>query len=616
MKKAGAWLVVFLGAAGVMSALNAEASEVDVGQVVVTATRTEVEIGESPQPVSVITRQEIVNSPDRTIGDVLQRVPGVEVVQNGPRGSLSSAQIRGSEGQQVLILINGRRVNDAQSGVFDLSNLPVAKEDIERIEVLRGAASALYGADAMGGVINIITQAPSQKPYTRASASLGRFGTQEYSLAHRWKPGAFGYGLSFSRELSNGYRPNSDLSAWKLGGEVGYDFSPDSQVVVSARTIQKKIGVPGSVAMPDPDDRERDNLTQLDLTYNGKITPNLNLTFKGFQNIYRQNFDPGTLGISSGPPFLHKNYSTGGDLQATTLILGSHLVTGGVETIQDRVNSTSVGVHEATRGALYLQDEFDIIRPIAVTLGLRYDYHSLFQKQVDPRAAVLFRLPRDIRVRASVARSYRAPTFNDLFWPGDGFVEGNPNLQPEKAWSYELGGEKKFGDFLLFKIAGFYRDVKDLIHWAAGADYIWRPSNIQSADIFGGEAELTFFISKNLSIPVNYSYLYPRDEGTGRPIPSKPEHIINAAIEYLTPWGIKTNLKARYVQFYIDETTPTLNRDYLVLDAWVGYGFKVYKTLNGEVFLSLANILNRDYALTEGFPMPPRSLTSGVWFAF
>ena len=96
------------------------------------------------------------------------------------------------------------------------------------------------------------------------------------------------------------------------------------------------------------------------------------------------------------------------------------------------------------------------------------------------------RLPGEIRLRASVARSYRAPTFNDLYWPASAFVAGNPNLQPEKAWSYELGGEKKFGDLAIFKVAGFYRDVTDLILWAPGTDFVWRPTNVQTAHIWGG----------------------------------------------------------------------------------------------------------------------------------
>jgi len=177
------WLLVFLFSLAKILLLSQTArgaevelgkAEVELGQVVVTATRTEVEISDSPQPISVITKEEIMNTPDRTIPEIIQRVAGVQINQNGPIGSISSAQIRGSEAQQVLIMIDGRRINDAQNGEFDLSNLPLTKDEIERIEVLRGGASALYGSDAMGGVINVITKSPSKDPSARVSSSFGR----------------------------------------------------------------------------------------------------------------------------------------------------------------------------------------------------------------------------------------------------------------------------------------------------------------------------------------------------------------------------------------------------------------------------------------------------------
>ena len=616
MKKAlCGWVFLFSLAGSLLGGPAAMGAEVELGQVVVTATRTEIEISDVPQSLSVITKDEIMNSPDRTIPEVIQRAAGVLITNNGPIGSLTSANIRGSEAGQVLIMIDGRRINDAQNAQFDLSNLPLTKDEIERIEVLRGGASALYGADAMGGVINIITKAPTQEPYARVSSSFGRFGTQEYSLSHRWKPGPLGYSLFASRTRSDGYRPNSDYDSWVLGGELYYDLPWKGELKVSARNTQKEIGVPGTITFSDPDDRQKDNLTQLDLNYRDKIGSAVTLNFRGWQNIYRQTYDPGTQGPNFGPSFLHKNYATGGDLQVNSAIGNAHLLTGGLEAIEDRVNSTATGVHQATRGALYLQDEIEVARPLTATLGLRYDYHSTYQDQINPRAGLLLRLPGEFRIRASVARSYRAPTFNDLYWPADAFVAGNPNLQPEKAWSYELGGEKKFGDLAVFKVAGFYRDVTDLIRWAPGTDFVWRPTNVQTAHIWGGETELIFYPWKGLTIPLNYSYLDPRDESTGEPITNKPKHIINAGVDYVTPLGLKSSLKGRYVQYYVNNTS-TLNRDYFVLDARLGYEFKIYQSFKGEGFISLTNILNRDYQINEGFPMPPQSLNGGVSIAF
>jgi len=593
----------------------ARGADVEIGQVVVTATKTETEISEVPQSTTLINKEEIARTPDRTLGEIIQRAAGTEVTQYGPRGSVSLPRIRGAESEQVLILINGRRVNDAQSAKFDLSNIPVNKEDIERIEVLRGAASALYGADAMGGVINIITKTLPKKPEVQAGASYGRFDTQSYSLAHRWKPGAFGYGVSLGKERSGGYRPNSDYDAWRMGGELILDLPAKSQLSLSARTLLKEIGVPGSETFPDPDDRQKDDLTQLDLNYRGKVHPKLDLTVRGFQNIYRRTFDPQTQGFNAGSPFLHKNYATGGEAQASLSIGKAHLLTGGTETIQDRVNSSALGIHRATRGAVYLQDEIEIAQPVTATLGARYDMHSIYEDQFNPRAAVLVRLPWDSRLRASASRSFRAPTFDDLYWPEDAWTAGNPNLQPEKAWSYELGGEKKFGDMAVFKAAGFYREVKNLIIWQMGSDFKFRPSNVKTAKIWGAETEIVFHPARGWAIPLNYSFLYPRDESTGDPIAFKPKHMFNAGVEYAAPFGLKATVKGRYVQYYLNQTTK-FNRDYFIVDARLGYGFKIYQHFKGETFLSLNNAFNKEYQTVEGYPMPPRALYGGVSIAF
>jgi len=610
------WIMAGLAAGVVFSAPVAGGGEVELGRVVVTATKTETEISEVPQSISVITKEEIQSSPDRTIGELLQRAPSVQVSQNGPMGALAVPHVRGSTSGQVLILVNGQRLNDAQNGQYDLNNLPLLKEDIERIEVLRGGASALYGADALAGVINIITGTPAAKPSTSASASYGRFDSQQYSLTHRWKPGPFSYGISLGREKSDGYRENSRYDAWILGGEVGYSLTSQSEVKFSARYIQKEVGLPGPVSFPDPDDRQKDDNTLLSLSYQGQITPQLKLGFRGWHNQYRNTFDAGSQGIlSMGTTALHKSSESGGDFQSTYQLGKSHLFVGGLEAIEDRANSSSFGVKQATRGAVYLQDEIEIGKPLTATLGLRYDFHSIYNNQLDPRMGVLLRLPADFRLRASAGRSFRAPTFNDLYWPASAFTAGNPNLKPETAWNYELGAEKDFQKISTIKVAGFYRDVKDLINWAPDATFVWRPSNISDAKIWGAEAEFVLYPAKGWAIPLNYSYLYPRDESTGDPIPNRPKHMVNAGIDYKSPFGLKGSLKGRYSRLYTSQGS-TLNQDYFVLDARVGYEFKVWQYLSGEAYLSLTNALDKEYQTIEGYPMPPRSLNGGVSIAF
>jgi outer membrane receptor protein involved in Fe transport len=148
-----------------------------------------------------------------------------------------------------------------------------------------------------------------------------------------------------------------------------------------------------------------------------------------------------------------------------------------------------------------------------------------------------------------------------------------------------------------------------------GEDWKFRPSNVKSAKIWGGEIELIFHPLPVLSIPINYSYIYPRDEDTGEPIAAKPKQILNVGLEYATPFGLKASLRGRYVEYWLNQTSK-LNRDYFVLDAQVGYEFKVYKKFKGEAFLALNNAFNRQYQIVEGYPMPPQAWSGGISFTF
>ncbi|MDH3960760.1 MAG: TonB-dependent receptor plug domain-containing protein, partial [Desulfuromonadales bacterium] len=168
-------ILVLLGlwVAGSAFAADADSSAVVIDEVVVTATRMAEPLSKASASIAVVTAEEIAARGATRLDEVLQDVVGLHVVSSGPRGSLSSASIRGSEAAQVLVLIDGVRLNSPQYGQFDLNQLPVAVNEIEQVEVLRGAASALYGSNALGGVINIITRAPEETPSTQVGWTEG-----------------------------------------------------------------------------------------------------------------------------------------------------------------------------------------------------------------------------------------------------------------------------------------------------------------------------------------------------------------------------------------------------------------------------------------------------------
>ena len=255
-------VVVAIGAL-FLPAANVSATEegVQLKEMVVTATRTEKEQQDVTQSVTVITAEDIKKSGATTAAAVIERTSGVEVNDYGARGSLNNISIRGANYQQVLVLLDGRRMNSASAGGFDMSNLPVLVDDIDRIEIVRGPSSALYGSDAVGGVVNIITKKTTTAE-TSITGEAGSHGYQSVGVANANKLDKFSYALSAGKEKSDGFRDNSKLDKTLVGARFGYELTQDSSLEMSADYLEKQIGVPGSDQFPSPLAKEWDRTSR------------------------------------------------------------------------------------------------------------------------------------------------------------------------------------------------------------------------------------------------------------------------------------------------------------------------------------------------------------------
>ncbi len=594
----------------IISGSEVACQERELGQVLVTATKTPILAEEVPQSISVIGEKDIAFSGKATLADVLRDGAGLDIKTVGPRGSAATLSIWGSEPEQVLVLIDGRRINDAQAGEFNLSDLPIPVEEIERVEVLRGAGSALYGTDAVGGVVNIITKRPTEKPLTTLSGSLARFNTQRFYLANGQKFGRVGYRLHALKERSDGHRENSDYEGTALGGMLTLEPMDELELSFSVRHLLKEMGTPGSVSLPDPDDRQEDRKTLADLTLEWSPLDPLELRLKGFHNNYRREFTENPARDIS----IHRNFAYGGELQLGYLLTEKDSLTGGLELIEDRLESNRVGTHNATRVGYYLEGKFEPIAPATFVLGGRFDHHSIYGDQFNPRVGLRLRVSEQTALRVSAGRSFRGPTFDDLYWPASAYAEGNPDLSPERAWSYQAGIDQAFGKRVSAKFTGFRRDIKDFIDWAAGSDGIWRPENIGRARIWGIEGELEARLPGGFTLPLSYTYLHPKDKRTGDYITEKPKHIFNAALTYEGLWGLRGRIKGRYIKNYL--TDGNGNRSYFVTDIRISKGLKLTKGLEGEVFIAGNNIFDRKYESLRGYPMPRREFSGGVALKF
>ena len=599
--------------------IHAEETTTQLKEVVVTATRTEKDPDDVTQTVSVVKGEEIRRSGATDVATAIQNAAGVHISGYGTPGSVESLKMRGAYSSQVLVLLNGIRMNSSRDGGFDLSLIPVAVEDIERIEIVRGPASALYGSDAVGGVINVITKKPS-KNQTLVKAAAGSHGYDELFLSNAGRKDGFYYSLSGDRETADGYRVNSDLYQWVYGGKAGYDISKTSSVELTVNYLQNDTGSPGAEKTAHnpfpfltPLARQQERNTVFGAAYTGKVLPSLDLRLSGYRKLDDLTYTD--LGNIPDPINRYETRSDGGDLQLSWLIAAWNQLTGGYEARRDSLESTDAltrSDHSASLKAYYLQDEISIGEPLIVVLGGRYDSHSAFDTKFSPKVSARYTVASTgTIIRASYGKSFRAPTFNDLYFDTP-WAKGNPNLRPESAREYEAGIEQKIGKDLVVKVTGFDRKIRDLIQWNWSV-FPMIVQNIGRARIRGMESEASYRLAELAAITVNYTYTNPVDELTGQKIYyTLPQKQAKAILTLFPGKSLYVAVEGRSVENYVRPGEQPWR--YSVMDAKIAH--KVGKESNSEIFFAMNNVFDRKYEAVQGYPMPPREIQAGASIAF
>ncbi|MDI6788580.1 MAG: TonB-dependent receptor, partial [Planctomycetota bacterium] len=585
-------------------------------EIIVTATRLKEPLEKVTQSISVITAKDIEKSPAKTLKDVLEKEVGVSFAEDaGALGAKKTISLRGSSIEEVLVLVDGRRINSPQSGHYDLAIFPL--ESIERIEILRGPASSLYGADALGGVINIITKKPTAEPKTTTSFSAGQFDTQLTSLTHSYQIGKLGYFLSTSKETSDGFRDNSYLNQENYTLRLLYEG-----IDFKTSTLNKEIGLPGTMA--DPDDWTKASTTnawqknkenRFDLGYTTPLSNLGELRTMLFYNVYRLDyFGWGSLSI-------HKNNNLGFSTQLGAIPLNQqHSLLVGLECFDDRVSSTEIERHRTRRWAGFLQEQFTPNEDLTVIVSGRYDDHSVYGGEFSPKASASYLIGEDTKVRASIGKGYRAPTLDDLYWPDDPAMgaRGNKNLKPETSLEYEVGLTHKFSPAISSDFAVFQRDVKDAIKWYEYAPWQYEPGNIGKARFQGVELETAAEISEDTSFKINYSYLNPQDRVKDSYLRYEPRHLVNSGLIYDIPWqNISVSLNVRFVKNYVPHTERSKEwSKYIVSGLKISKGFELPNQTRGNIYLGVENLGDREYMVKKYYPMPGRTVLGGLKFEF
>lgn len=604
------------------SALPALAEPVELEPVVVTATRTARPSSEVISSVTVITAEEIAVSGAKTLAEVLRGSVGLHVIDQGTSGSVATLSVRGSTAEQVLVLLNGVRLNSAQNGLSNLSDLPVAVADIERIEILRGPASALYGSSALGGVVQIFTRRATDEPRTRLSYSEGRYSTREGSFSTSGTKGDVSYQLGASRGHSNGYRDNSASDQTSLNANIGVSLPEGFDLNFSGYFLEKDLELPGPTSYPSPEATQTDEVTHLSLALSGPIGP-LKIVARPIYSRYHNEYkDPFIYYPGDSPDDdRHTLETLGIELQGEFADRGHTLVIGG-DFFRDDLDSTKAGDVDQERWSVLGQYEYQYSSRLAFLLGLRYDAHSDFSSEVCPRAGFRFNLTDSTRLRVSGGRAYRAPTLNQRFWQEIEYgLYGNPDLDPEISWEYEVAVDQELGQLGRLTVAGFDRRVKDLIDWEEVQPYVWQTMNVDDARIWGLEIGAFLKPTNILGFGLNYTYLHPKDRDTDEYLPGRARHEVNSYIEVGSILDTTFRLDGTYYNYYryfnkfTGEPLPE-NKNFFVFDATLTKAFLVGSATEMELTLGVKNIFDEDYEDTPGYPMPPRQWFAGLAMHF
>ncbi len=581
----------------------AAAEEQVLDEVVVTATRTTMALEDAPQRVEIIDRRGLEAAGGK-VDAALEKLPAVLVNRSGGDFMAALPSIRGSQPGEVLVLVDGRRLNSQQSGWFNLADLPVPAILIDRVEVLSAPSSALYGAEAMGGVINVITRDPGALPGVRLAGTLGSFDRFGSELLLSGRAGEAGLAAVLGVDMTAGDRENSDARQDRANLYATLPTG-DSTIGFSFGYLGRDMGSPGPVKFPSPDARQTDDLRVWDLRWEGQAAENLVFSAVGFWNRYRRTYEDAAFGLDAA----HVTNTGGFSLQGTMEAGRLGRWTAGAEGIWDKVDSTDAGRHGLDRQGFYMQEEVSLSPSWSAVITGRFDRYSLFDDQFSPRAAVVWHPRERLTMRASVSRGYRTPTFDDLFW-NDPYAHGNPDLAPEKSWNWELGASGKTGGSARWGLDLFRRDVKGLINWQdADGDWVYSPENIASARISGATATFRAYVSEGTLVDLSWTYIDPLDLDKDAPIPARPRHQAKAAVSWRFNL-VEADLNLAWIKRY-----PDPNLDHV---SYWSSGLRLGRTWTapgtGRLGISLRadNLLNAAYQVTPGYPMPGRSFSVDV----
>ena len=584
------------------TSMKAQKDTIKLNEVVVTTNRITLPFSKTSRTITLITASEISKSSATNVADLLQNVAGIDVRRRGTDGMQSDLYIRGGNFDQTLVLIDGVKMDDVQTGHHSM-NAILPLENIERIEIIKGPAARIYGQNAFTGAINIVTKKVSKNSLD-LNLNYGSYNNKKgaTSFNQKYKKGSVLASVSFQK--SDGYRFNTDfenVAAFFKSNFKNYDLTTSF--------TQRKFGANGFYASPNYKDQYEEtqtSLVALSTSYEGRSTiVKPRLYWRRNQDMY--------LFLRNNPSYyrnLHISNKLGVE---TNMVFNSSLGKTGVGIDISRVFlvSNNLGEHNRTVITGFLEHRFELLNEnLDITPGIAVSHYSDFKTKAFPGLDVGYRISEVFKLYGNIGYTYRVPTFTDLYYVGPTTL-GNPNLEPESALSEELGFKFTTNSFQL-NLALFNRKSDNLIDWTKDNEGDkWQTRNFSEVITQGIETAVNyvFTIGKyQQNLTIGYSFI--EDDIKDNNVQFTRYSLNSIKYQFTSSFNSKfnqifsQNISYRYVE-------RTNGKSYNIVDA------KIRAILKDGIEFSLtaSNIFNAEYTETNLVPMPKGNVLFGFKYS-
>lgn len=589
-------IIVILLSLGNLSVGNAQVKEKEIAEITVQGKFLELPLKKVNENITVISKKEIAKSPSKSVEELLSEYTGFDIRRRGGNGVQADVSLRGSSFEQVLVMVNGVRINDSQTGHNTMS-FPFDLNAVEKVEIIKGPAARRFGQNAYAGVINIITK-PQSEERVAVSASGGDFETYSLGLGANFGTEKFSNTFHVTSTGSAGYRYNTDYKINNIFYQNQFKLS-NGQLKFQAGIQEKKFGANGFYSSPKAAEQYEE--TQASLVSVGFE--------QGFDNVglssriyWRRGQD--LYLFNRAKPEIYRNMHIGNNVGAEinssyTSTLGT---TGlGVEVRKEFLASNNLGHRDRFLSQVFFEHHFIFLQDkLQVSPGISWAHYDTAGDFFYPGLDVGFDINDHHKIYGNIAKVNRIPTFTDLYYVSKTEV-GNPDLKPESALATEIGYRYQKNNFL-GKVSYFTRNSENSIDWVKeNESAVWRADNIGNINTQGVEIEIgQRFNSFLSSYSLGYTYLDSKAK--------EPQNLISRYVMENLKHQFIGKIENRFLRNFTNQLIYRYQErvstgSYQLLDEKLSYDFK-----NLNIYLLINNLTNTPYTETFGVPMP------GRWF--